>query len=226
MDRQQLMKIALLALAVVALAYVVSLYSKKQQINHSGLVDRFEGGTSDNDCVAPETLQSDGSCAENFEGGPPDNDCVAPETLQSDGSCAENFTNHSGGIQASEPAGSNEVYHQLNSNNDSGKFGLNGNQYPKDCFPKDQLSPGELLPGDANSKWAQSVPSGQGELGDQNFLTAGHHVGVNTVGQTLRNANRQLRSEPPNPQVKVSPWLQTTIETDANRRPLEIGGCA
>ena len=92
--------------------------------------------------------------------------------------------------------------------------------------PPHQLSPGELLPGDANSKWAQSVPSGQGELGDQNFLTAGHHVGVNTVGQTLRNANRQLRSEPPNPQVKVSPWLQTTIETDANRRPLEIGGCA
>ena len=52
-----------------------------------------------------------------------------------------------------------------------------------------------------------------------------NNVGVNTVGQTLRNANRQLRSEPPNPQVKVSPWLQTTIEADTNRRPLEIGGC-
>lgn len=100
-----------------------------------------------------------------------------------------------------------------------------GNQHPKDCFPKDQLTPGELLPGDSNSKWAESVPAGQGELGDQNFLTAGYHVGVNTVGQTLRNANRQIRSEPPNPQVKVSPWLQTTIETDTNRRPLEIGGC-
>ena len=87
------------------------------------------------------------------------------------------------------------------------------------------MTPSELLPGDANSKWAQSVPAGQGELGDQNFLTSGHHVGVNTVGQTLRNANRQLRSEPPNPQVKVSPWLQTTIEADTNRRPLEIGGC-
>ena len=96
---------------------------------------------------------------------------------------------------------------------------------PSDCFPKDQLTPGELLPGDANSKWSETVPTGQGELSDQNFLTAGYHVGVNTVGQTLRNANRQIRSEPPNPQVKVSPWLQTTIETDTNRRPLEIGGC-
>ena len=44
--------------------------------------------------------------------------------------------------------------------------------------------------------------------------------------QTLRNANMQLRSEPPNPQVKVSPWLQTTIEPDVNRKPMEIGGCA
>ena len=27
------------------------------------------------------------------------------------------------------------------------------------------------------------------------------------------------------PTKLVSPWLQTTIDTDANRRPLEIGGC-
>ena len=94
---------------------------------------------------------------------------------------------------------------------------------PADCFPKDQLKPSELLPGDANSKWAQVNPMGQGELKDVNFLEAGYHVGVNTVGQSLRNANRQLRSEPLNPQVKVSPWNQTTIEPDVNRRPLEIG---
>ena len=74
-------------------------------------------------------------------------------------------------------------------------------------------------------KWAQVNPVGQGELGDQNFLNAGYHVGVNTVGQTLRNANLQIRSEPPNPQLKVSPWLQSTIEPDTNRKPMEIGGC-
>ena len=94
---------------------------------------------------------------------------------------------------------------------------------PQDCFPKDQLTPAELLPADANSKWAQVNPAGQGEVGTQNFLDAGYHVGVNTVGQSLRNANRQIRSEPANPQVKVSPWNQTTIEPDVNRRPLEIG---
>jgi len=98
----------------------------------------------------------------------------------------------------------------------------NVNQLPSECYPKDVLSSVDLLPRDANSMWAQVNPSGQGSLADQNFLTSGFHIGINTVGQSLRNANRQIRSEPLNPQVKVSPWLQTTIEPDINRRPLEI----
>jgi hypothetical protein len=102
--------------------------------------------------------------------------------------------------------------------------GTTMNQLPSECYPKDVLSSADLLPRDANSLWAQVNPSGQGSLADQNFLTAGFHIGINTVGQTLRNANRQLRSEPLNPQVKVSPWLQSTIEPDINRRPLEIQG--
>ena len=96
------------------------------------------------------------------------------------------------------------------------------NQLPSECYPKDVLSSADLLPRDANSLWAQVSPSGQGSLADQNFLTSGFHIGINTVGQTLRNANRQLRSEPLNPQVKVSPWQQSTIDPDINRRPLEI----
>lgn len=94
------------------------------------------------------------------------------------------------------------------------------------CFPKDQLTPQELLPQDSANAWAQSNPDGLGSLKDKNFLQSAHHIGVNTVGQTLRNANLQLRSEPSNPQVKVSPWAQSTIEPDMNRKPLEIGGCA
>lgn len=91
------------------------------------------------------------------------------------------------------------------------------------CFPKDKLTAEDLLPKDAaNSKWAEVNPAGQGELKNQNFLTAGYHVGINTVGNSLRNPNMQIRSEPINPQVKVSPWMQSTIEPDLNRKPLEI----
>lgn len=90
------------------------------------------------------------------------------------------------------------------------------------CVQMDTVSPEDLLP-NANSENVWDTPANPGDISGANFLDAGHHLGVNTVGQSLRNANRQLRSEPPNPQVKVSPWLQTTIEPDCNRRPMEIG---
>ena len=93
---------------------------------------------------------------------------------------------------------------------------------PAGCYPRDQLTPSELLPKDPNSIWAQQNPMGTGSLKGKNFLSAGALIGVNTVGQSLRNANYQLRSEPPNPQVPVSVFNQTTIEPDVNRRTLEI----
>ena len=122
-------------------------------------------------------------------------------------------------VDASEPLGENSQPKGLQEVESTTM-----NELPSECYPKDVLSSAELLPQDANTLYAQVNPSGQGSLQDQNFLTAGYHIGINTVGQSLRNANRQLRSEPPNPQVKVSPWLQTTIEPDINRKPLEIGG--
>jgi len=92
-------------------------------------------------------------------------------------------------------------------------------------FPKDTLTPEQLLPQDNSSTWNQVNPSGEGSLKDRNFLQSGFHIGINTVGQTLRNANLQLRSEPPCPQVRVSPWMTSTIEPDVSRRPFEIAGC-
>jgi len=93
-------------------------------------------------------------------------------------------------------------------------------------FPKDQLTADELLPQDNSSLWAQVNPEGVGSLKDRSFLQAGYNIGINTVGQTLRNANLQLRSEPPCPQIQVSPWAQSSIDPDVSRKPFEIGGCA
>jgi hypothetical protein len=92
---------------------------------------------------------------------------------------------------------------------------------PNECYPKDVLNSQDLLPGGADSLYAKVVPSGQGALTDQNFLNAGAHIGVGTVGACRRNPSYDLRSSPPNPQVQVSPWMQSTIEPDLHRRPLE-----
>jgi len=103
-----------------------------------------------------------------------------------------------------------------------GPASFGDSEKPEGCYPRDQLTPGELLPKDQNSVWSQQNPMGTGSLKGKNFLSAGALIGINTVGQSMRNANYQLRSEPPNPQVAVSVFNQSTIEPDTNRRSLEI----
>ncbi len=101
-----------------------------------------------------------------------------------------------------------------------GPVPIAGAQKPQGCYPREQLNPLELLPHDANSQWAAVNPAA-GDLQGKNFLSAGALVGVNTIGQSLRNANYQLRAEVPNPQMNISPWLNSTIEPDLSRRALE-----
>ena len=102
-----------------------------------------------------------------------------------------------------------------------GSIPMEGAHKPQGCYPREHLNPIELLPSDPNSQWAQVNPQGAGDIQGKNFLSAGALIGINTIGQSLRNANLQLRAEPPCPQQKVSPWMQSTIEPDLGRRPLE-----
>ena len=101
---------------------------------------------------------------------------------------------------------------------------------PSSCYPQDSLTSEDLLPKEdsqAIKDFNVAKPAGEGILNGVNLLDAGFHIGVNTVGQSLRNANLQLRSEPPNPQVQVSPFLNSSIGPDLMRKPLETGeGCA
>ena len=91
------------------------------------------------------------------------------------------------------------------------------------CNNKPVMDPKELLPTDNNNEWSNIVPNK--DLKNVGMLNAGHHIGINTVGSSLRNANLQIRSEPVIPQTKsVGPWNNTTIQPDELRRPLEIGG--
>jgi hypothetical protein len=126
----------------------------------------------------------------------------------------------SAGVVPAEPLGQNEVFASANGTQTS----MPG--MPSSCSQPNIQNPAELLPKDSNSQWAQLNPSGKGELANVNLLKAGYHIGIDTIGQTLRNANLQIRSEPPNPQLYVGPWNQTTIEPDFMRPPLEIGSGA
>jgi hypothetical protein len=122
------------------------------------------------------------------------------------------------GVQGSKPA---EGFADLSAYEGPASFGAA--EAPAGCYPRDQLTPSELLPKDMNSIWAEQNPMGPGSLKGKNFLSAGALIGVNTVGQSLRNANLQIRSEPPNPQMPVSIFNQSTIQPDISHRPLEVG---
>lgn len=103
-----------------------------------------------------------------------------------------------------------------------GVKGLSSGAKPdKSCNNQQMMDPKELLPKDGNNEWSSIAPSK--DLKNVHMLNAGHHIGINSVGSSLRNANLQIRSEPVIPQSNVGPWNNTTIEPDNMRRALEIG---
>jgi hypothetical protein len=146
------------------------------------------------------------------------------EGFQATLSAASNYSAPAGGNSANGPVMESVIKNSTEAvpTPSAGPADFGSAEQPAGCYPRDQLTPSELLPKDANSVWAQQNPMGTGSLKGKNFLSAGALIGVNTVGQSLRNANYQLRSEPPNPQVPVTVFNVPTIEPDVNRRALEI----
>lgn len=81
---------------------------------------------------------------------------------------------------------------------------------PKDLLPKSESTTLSMLNPMAND--AQILPD---------MLSAGSMMG--TQSSTLRNANLQVRSDPAIARQDVGPWMQSTIEADNMRVPLELG---
>jgi hypothetical protein len=206
MKNNEMMRLGLIVVAACVFIYLIHSYN---DINNLEQENFFADGENTN--ASPNNANN--VSINNVVDQPEEEETLESEDEVSDPLPSEDENNETFRTVPEEP----EVQAQEEAANDT------EGRLPNECYPKDVLTPQDLLPQDSNSTWAQTVPSGQGSLGDQNFLNAGFHVGINTVGQSLRNANLQLRSEPANPQLKVSPWLQSTIDPDANRRAMEIG---
>ena len=121
--------------------------------------------------------------------------------------------------------GNNFVPADNNASQNASANGASTDTYglPPSCAKQQVVDPAELLPKGSNNEFSKINPMGGGDLKNVSLLKAGYHIGINTVGQSLRNANLQLRSEPPNPQLNTGPWNQSTITADLQRRPLELG---
>ena len=94
---------------------------------------------------------------------------------------------------------------------------------PSGQFLSTVANPADLLPSDANSQWGGLNPINGVNIQTPDLLQAGYHIGLDTIGQTLKNANLQLRSDPLIEKRDVGPWNMSTYEPDYGRVPLEIG---
>jgi len=96
---------------------------------------------------------------------------------------------------------------------------------PSGFAKQNVANPSDLLPKDANSQWSALNPSSmnKGDVLMPDLLQAGYHIGLDTIGQSLRNPNLQLRSDPIIQKADIGPWNQSTIEPDYGRVPLELG---
>jgi hypothetical protein len=79
----------------------------------------------------------------------------------------------------------------------------------------------DLLPQEVNKDWFESdFSNARIKIGNDNLINTDRYmVGINTVGQSLKNPSYDLRPSPPCPKVTVSPWNQSTTEPDFNIKP-------
>lgn len=84
-------------------------------------------------------------------------------------------------------------------------------------FVATSLLPKPAIPG--QQSWDVNSPSNI--LASQNFLSATQQVGIDTVLGSLRNPSYDIRNTIVNPINVVSPWMNSTILPDLERRPLD-----
>lgn len=85
-----------------------------------------------------------------------------------------------------------------------------------------EFNASEYLPKDVNNDWFETdLNNDEVNVKDSNLIVTDRYiVGVNTVGQSLKNASYDIRAAPPCPKFAVSPWQQSTIEPDFNIKSL------
>lgn len=80
----------------------------------------------------------------------------------------------------------------------------------------------DFLPKEINNDWFDTdFSQAKQNLKDDNLINTDRYViGINTVGQSLKNASYDIRGTVPNPKFTVSPWNNSTYEADLNIKPL------
>ena len=94
------------------------------------------------------------------------------------------------------------------------------NAGPKKMMTDEEIFKSEdYLAKETNQSWFE-VPPEPISIKNRHLINISRPIGVNTIGNSLRNPSYDLRGSPPNPKFIVSPWMQSTIEPDLNIKGL------
>lgn len=79
-----------------------------------------------------------------------------------------------------------------------------------------------FLPQEVNDEWFDTdFTKAKYTLNDDKMINTNRYmIGVNTVGQSLKNPAYDIRGTIPNPKYTVSPWNNSTYEPDTNIKAL------
>jgi len=79
----------------------------------------------------------------------------------------------------------------------------------------------DFLPKEVIKDSFEDVSQAKYNVDDNNLINTDRYViGINTVGQSLKNGSHDIRGTIPNPKFTVSPWNNSTYEPDYNIKPL------
>lgn len=80
----------------------------------------------------------------------------------------------------------------------------------------------DFLPKEINDQWFDTdFSQAKTNISDDKLINTERYViGINTVGQSLKNASYDIRGTIANPKFSVSPWNNSTYEPDYNIKPL------
>ena len=84
--------------------------------------------------------------------------------------------------------------------------------------PNTKYQSKDYLPQEVNNTWFETdLSNAKYDVNNNKLInTDKFAIGINTVGQSLKNPSYDIRGTIPNPKITVSPWMQSTIEPDFN----------
>ena len=82
---------------------------------------------------------------------------------------------------------------------------------------KDQFDVDKMLPQEIEDDWFDLPLQNTKKIKGTHMIHPKVHMGINTVGSSLKNGTHDMRGDIPNPKIKnFSPFLNSTIEPDDN----------